>query len=242
MSSRGGSTYPSLLPSETSVVSDMPLTFVSGIFDLSTMHTVGTTEIATRLVDIVVVDPRQWLESQDSSRDCYNVNNTWSCKEYDAARCNLGPCVRTYSADILSGSFQETFVSATPVDCWALSPRYEFLAVVNTECLSDVEKTGLRDAGYYHEPNKRWLRYNLTFNPAVVNSFIFPSSMLTQNRLYDIHEMIVVPLLTMYLDLFFSGMISGFRARGEILDFDGPQNLQSTLVIITSHFETFPIL
>lgn len=66
--------------------------------------------------------------------------------------------------------------------------------------------------------------------------------MLTQNRLYDIHEMIVVPLLTMYLDLFFPGMISRFRARGEILDFDGPQNLQSTLVIITSHFETFPIL
>lgn len=206
------------------------------------MHTIGTTEIATRLVDIMVVDPRQWLESQDSPRDCQNDNNTWSCKGYDAARCNLGPFVRNYSADILSGSFQETFVSATPVDCWALSPRYEYLAVVNTEGLSDVEKTGLRDAGYYLEPNKRWLRYNLTFNPAVVNSSIFPSSMLTQNCLYDIHEMIVVPLLTMYLDLFFSGMISGFRARGEILDFDGPQNLQSTLVIITSHFETFPIL
>ncbi len=206
----------------------MPSTFASGIFNLSTMHTVGTTEIATRLVDIIVVDPRQWLESQDSPRDCQNDNNTWSCKEYDAARCNLGPCVRTYSADISSGSFQKTFVSATPVDCWALSPRYELLAVVNTECLSGVEKTGLRDAGYYHEPNKRWLRYNLTFNPAVVNSFIFPSSMLTHNCLYAIHEMIVlrVPLWTMYLDHFFPGMISGFRTRGEILVFDGPQNLQ----------------
>jgi len=205
-------TLLSYLPSDTSVVSDMPSTFASGIFNLSTMHTVGTTENATRLVDIIVVDPRQWLESQDSSRDCHHVNNTWSCKKYGAARCNLGPCVRTYSADISAGGFQKTFVSATPVDCWALSPSYEFLAVVNTEFLSDVEKTGLHDAGYYLEPNKRWLRYNLTFNLAVVNSFIFPSSMLTQNCLYDIHEMIVLPLLTMYLDLLFPGMISGFRA------------------------------
>ena len=91
--------------------------FASGSFNLSTMHTVGTTEIATRLVDIMVVDPRQWLESQDSSRDCHNVNNMWSCKGYGAARCNLRPCVRTYSADISAGSFQVTFVSATPVDC-----------------------------------------------------------------------------------------------------------------------------
>ena len=132
----------------------MPLTFVSGIFDLSTMHTVEATKIATRLVDIIVVDPLQWLESQVSSHDCHNVNNTWSCKECGAARYNLGPCVRTYSADISSGSFQVTFVSATLVYCWALSLRYEFLAVVNTECLSDVEKIGLHDAGYYLEFNK----------------------------------------------------------------------------------------
>jgi len=111
--------------------------------------------------------------------------------------------VRTYSADISSGTFQETFVSATPVDCWALSPRYEFLVVVNKECLSDVEKTGLHDAGYHLEPNKGWLRYNLTFNTAVVNSSIFPSSMLTHNCLYGIHEMVVLPLWTMYLVHFF---------------------------------------
>jgi len=66
--------------------------------------------------------------------------------------------------------------------------------------------------------------------------------MLMHNCLYAIHEKVVLPLWSMYLDLFFSGMISGFRARGEILDFDGPQNLQSTLLITTSHFETFRIL
>ena len=87
-----------------------------------------------------------------------------------------------------------------------------------------------------------WLRYNLTFISAVVNSSTFPSSMLMHNCLYAIHEKVVLPLWTMYLVHLFSGRISGFRARGEILDFDGPQNLQSTLVIITSHFETFSIL
>lgn len=66
--------------------------------------------------------------------------------------------------------------------------------------------------------------------------------MLMHNCLYAIHEKVVLPLWSMYLDIFFSGMISGFRARGEILDFDGPQNLQSTLLITTSHFETFRIL
>jgi len=71
-------TLLSYLPSGTSLISDMPSTFASGIFNLSTMHTGGTTEDATRLVDIIVVDPRQRLQSQDSTRNCQNDNNTWS--------------------------------------------------------------------------------------------------------------------------------------------------------------------
>ncbi|KAI1339096.1 hypothetical protein F5Y15DRAFT_93766 [Xylariaceae sp. FL0016] len=88
-------------------------------------------------------------------------NNTWTCKNYGAATCNLYPCVQTYSADIHTGVLSENIVSEDTV--WSYTSTNSMGSVVDIQCLNNAEKQSLRRSGYSFTDDTEILGFNLTY-------------------------------------------------------------------------------
>lgn len=187
-----------------------------------------------------------------------STNDTWYCKGYGAASCSLAPCVRTYTSTMKAGQLYETSVSTSnqTLSSWGYmvpdSPESSvppnFLSMVDTTCLSEVERLSLLKAGYHLDPSTRWLAYNLTFDPDdsgltcqdtandsnnifpqcqnVSSHAPFPESMLSHECLY-ILDNICWGSLGEYLDDYFQGTVEGEVGLDSIDVIKGPQNLQT---------------
>ena len=166
---------------------------------------------------------------------CQNGNSSWYCLGYGAARCTLNPCIRTYTASIESGAFRENLVSQTEdTNIWA-STRvndtndYDF-ATIDTKCISPAEHSRLFAAGYLIDPAKRWLPYNLTFDPTLPGNSSFPSSMFQKDHecVYVMDTFTARSLWAQYLATFLNGTVSGATNDFGAIDvYNGSQNLQT---------------
>ena len=77
-----------------------------------------------------------------------------------AASCSLFPCVRTYTAKVEGGRFNETLLSVAKN--WLYAPNsIDMAATVNVKCLNANDRKSLIDAGYEIE-GKSWVPYNIT--------------------------------------------------------------------------------
>ncbi|KAL6716055.1 hypothetical protein ACLMJK_007017 [Lecanora helva] len=163
-------------------------------------------------------------QSQVFNETCHSGNSSWFCLGYGAARCTLNPCIRTYTASIDLGIFQEKLLSQTnDTSIWAST------LVIDTSCISPAEHSMLVAAGYAIDPAKRWLPYNLTFNASSQGNSTFPSSMLQKDHecIYAIDSFLVYDLWEEYLAPFFEGTVSGATNEYGLIDWwEGPQTLQ----------------
>lgn len=141
----------------------------------------------------------------------------------------MGPCVKTYTADITVGNFSETVVEESPVDPWGFateSAHFPVYATVDTHCINEEEKSELENANYIIDPKQRWLPYNITFYPTDVSNETFPYSLLLHNCLYAIDGPFVGSIWEYYLGTtFFNGTAQGVWGESGISTYNGPQNL-----------------
>jgi hypothetical protein len=83
-----------------------------------------------------------------------------------AASCSLFPCVRTYSARVDQGRWQETLLSTSKE--WDQTPGLDHITV-NVDCLDSNDQALLRDAGYNYE-GKSWIPYDPSIDQTFGNS------------------------------------------------------------------------
>ena len=233
-------------------------TYPGATFNLSTMavdtqeHEVGN----SYRVEVIIAKQMKLFDPANGEPptgcNASATNDTWYCKGYGAASCSLAPCVRTYTSTVEAGQLHETGTSTSnnTLSSWgyiiqapgdSLWPQYS--SMVDTTCLSDYERLSLVKAGYYLDPNSRWLAYNLTFDPDPSNSQClnisssqclrapddtsFPRSMLVNECLYVFDNLFVGTLWEDYLEYFFNGTIEGEGDSSAIEVIKGPQNLQT---------------
>ena len=190
-----------------------------------------------QVVDFIVaedasdIDQAQRKLNLRDDEQCAPDNSSWYCRGYGAARCAMGPCVKTYTASFTVGNFSEAVVEESPVDVWGLTfndstyppPIY---ATVDTHCINDNEKSELEVANYIIDPQERWLPYNITFVPTDISNDSFPYSLLLHKCLYAIDYGFVSGLWEYYLgNIFFTGTVEGATGAGLDDRYTGPQNL-----------------
>ena len=171
-------------------------------------------------------------------------NNTWRCRQYGAAFCDLHPCVRTYTARMSAGVLHEEQISQSPYDQkWGLDDAGAYQApfvgnptwgMVDLKCVNPSERRFLIRKGYAINPNDRWLAYNITFNvsqqisPSQIEEF--PYSLLAHNCMYTMDSLFTSSLWSDYLPWFFQSTINGSTPYGytsPVTLIQGPQVLQT---------------
>ncbi|KAF3014700.1 hypothetical protein E8E14_006122 [Neopestalotiopsis sp. 37M] len=159
-------------------------------------------------------EPADWDKDLTGCSDA-QTNNTWYCRGYGAASCLLQPCVRTYTASVDAGQVVEAMVDRSdPALVWGYAEvahnttdggivvAKDIWGLVDKTCINDDEHQQLAAAGYELSGDKRWLGYNITFDPAGMSSddgLTFPGSLLTHKCLYLIDANFVNNLWTQLL-------------------------------------------
>ena len=168
------------------------------------------------------------LPNHTSNTTCDGDHSDWTCQYYGAAVCTMIACIRTYTGAISVGNFDEKLVADWNGTIWVLSqvsPNY--LATIDTECITFPERNYLEDAGYYIDPEVRWLPYNLTFDLSPVGNSSPPFSMLQHGCLYTFDQGKDYTFGANYLNYFFNGTITQHTARDDKPQhYDGPECLQ----------------
>ena len=208
--------------------------------NLSTWDVSSLSESIVNVVDFIVaedafdIDQAQrkliFRDDEQFAPGCAPDNSSWYCRGYGAARCAMGPCVKTYTASFTVGNFQEAVVEESPVDLWGLatidSNPLPIYATVDTHCINDNEKSELEIANYIIDPQERWLPYNITFFPTDISNDSFPFSLLLHKCLYAIDYPFVSGLWEYYLgNIFFTGTVQGAFGAAVNDRYIGPQSL-----------------
>lgn len=200
-----------------------------------------STPVFRNPIDVLAVSSHisrniNFLKGPVPPNNCVNpsASGNWSCDNYAAATCSMNFCVRTYKSIISAGNLEERLVSQTdlPDIVGQATSGVFFLSVIDTDCISAEEKSALRSAGYEMPVGTPWLPYkNATFKPVErppLNAS-FPESMLERSCVYSVDGFLDSSLWSMFLNGFFNGTVSGLPSiaiQGDILRYDGPQNLQ----------------
>ena len=200
-----------------------------------------STPVFRNPIDVLTVsshDRRQidLLKGPVPPDNCVNPSATgaWSCDDYAAATCSMNFCVRTYKSIVSAGNLEETLISQTglPNVIGQATSGVFFLSLIDTSCISSGERTALQAAGYEMPVGTPWLPYkNATFKPLErppLNAS-FPESMLERNCVYSVDGFLDSSLWSVFLKDFFNGTVKGLPSvaiQGDILRYDGPQNLQ----------------
>ena len=187
-------------------------------------------------IDPATGGPPEGCDSSTSS------NQTWRCRGYGAANCQMYPCVRSYSAEVTNGLLTETLVEETlSADTFSLGIETGglYAATLNATCLTDGERDSLSAAGYQIDPKEKWIPYNLTVAPVMStddaknasSAESFPESMLARGCAYIMDEVFVESLVSVYLGnagVFNGNLIGQWNPEGGgIAMFTGPDVLQS---------------
>ena len=154
-------------------------------------------------------------------------NNTWYCKGYGVASCDLFPCVRSYTSMTSAGELQEIRDSAVDSTgfIWGNAPEQaipphqtaplllsvSYISIVDTKCLSVSERQNLVRSNYSLDQDTRWLPYNMTFDPSgnLIANASFPQSMLAHGCLYAFDVSFIDNLQSTYMEALFTGIVQG---------------------------------
>lgn len=116
--------------------------------------------------------------------DCNTTaaSNSWHCRGYGVAVCEMQPCVRTYNATVTAGQLEERVISNSGSSAWVVNP-YTEIGMLDTHCVSDAEKGALVQKGYQFDDSSQWLGYNASASWEHEDDELV-SSLLSHNCLY----------------------------------------------------------
>ena len=179
-------------------------------------------------------------------------NNTWRCRGYGAATCQVYPCVRSYNVSVENGAVKETVVSTagslSSYDEGNLTSSrvfgrgggpnsYDsaFYSTVNKTCLHEDDRVSLRKAGYpVDDTSSVWMpyrffpyphddfRYSL-LTPNASAATKFPQTMIQRSCVY-----IMSADATGFGDIFDGTLVrNNLLGTGIVGSWTGPQILQT---------------
>jgi hypothetical protein len=91
------------------------------------------------------------------------TNDTWYCKGYGAARCELSPCVKTYKVDISGGSLVESLDGPANLS-FGESGESGFVSTVPADCLNSRQRQSLIELGYSIGEDTSWIPYSVSID------------------------------------------------------------------------------
>ena len=105
------------------------------------------------------------LDSSYQREGCSDAatNDTWYCKGYGAARCELSPCVKTYKADISGGSLVESLDGPANLSFGEVGEN-AFVSTVPADCLNSRQRQSLIELGYSIAEDTSWIPYNVSID------------------------------------------------------------------------------
>ena len=90
--------------------------------------------------------------------------DSWVTKKYGAASCQLNPCVRKYSAEVVNGNMTETMLSESSE--WGYSPLASYQkpcwSMLEVSCLNRTEKANLRSRKYIFNDTQHFIPFNFS--------------------------------------------------------------------------------
>lgn len=174
----------------------------------------------------VPIDPSTGLEFQG----CNGTNDTWPCTGYGAARCNLHPCVKTFSATVKAGKVHETLVST--IQSWGTSESLFAATILDSACLTPGDRKELQASGYNITKNQRLQPFNMpgAYNSTKSDRPNMPLVDELQKRgcIYSI-DATFMNSISGWLSGTFDGVASGppIAPESPVGEFSGPQVVQS---------------
>lgn len=155
------------------------------------------------------------------------TNDTWYCKGYGAARCELSPCVKTYKADISGGSLVESVEGPANLSFGGLGVS-GFASTVPADCLNSRQRQSLIELGYPIEGNTRWIPYNVSIDRFTGDWDTFENlsnaskAIVPKECIYEIYEP-----SQMSIGYFLSNLFNGAIIPDGNSGFGGPSVLQA---------------
>jgi hypothetical protein len=179
-----------------------------------------------------------------------STNKTWTCQGSGAAKCMLGPCVRTYNGSIVQNQISEQLVDhSDPRLQWQASPsRTGFpgntstadyvLGLVDLACVSTADKQSIAAQNYTFNSTTRWLPYSFNYT-AGHNDTDFPASLLTHRCLYLYSTFFIDSMYSVFLYAFYTGTLLGtVQSTDQLINSYGPRLLEVTYDNANGSFET----
>ena len=177
-------------------------------------------------------------------------NKTWTCQGYGAAKCMLGPCVRTYNAFITNNEISEALIDksdprllwGSSIDSTGLPGDSQYVSgLVDLHCVSQVDKQKLSAQNYTFNSTTRWLPYSLTYyaNDNGTQSPPFPGSMLANGCVYLFQSLFLMSMWDVFFQDFYSGSLLGtVQLTDQLVNVDGPRLLEITYDTANGSFAT----
>ncbi|OAL53836.1 hypothetical protein IQ07DRAFT_321033 [Pyrenochaeta sp. DS3sAY3a] len=190
---------------------------------------------------------------RDSCGNATHPAEPWRCRGYGAAACAIGPCIKTYKANMTNGVLEETLIHQTgPGEHWDANTNPRKRALVDLQCGSQAQKEWLRNSGLTVGNDTRWRGLNVSM--VVLDALDSPIGQCPTDDTRDEACLPVLDLLksgcvyaygqtfmtafelTVLLDL--TGLINGFLdAPTTISSYNGPQILQHVYNFGSLEFE-----
>lgn len=83
----------------------------------------------------------------------------WQVPTFAAYRCEILPCVKTYSSSIVKSLIDERLESE-----YIIPESDEYYRVADLKCMNTSQRQQLQDLGYHIKADQRWLPYNVTIS------------------------------------------------------------------------------
>jgi Protein of unknown function (DUF3176) len=179
-------------------------------------------------------------------------NNTWTCQGYGAAKCMLGPCVRTYNASINNNIITEYLLdnsdpqlawggSMNPTGILGDSSEHFVNGLVDLRCVTEDDRQKLLAQNYTFNSTTRWLPYSFSYdsNATMTQNPPFPGSMLANGCVYLSDEFFEMSLWDVFLYDFYTGTLLGtVQDSDQLISVDGPRLLEITYDNANGSFST----
>ncbi|KAF2017596.1 hypothetical protein BU24DRAFT_420637 [Aaosphaeria arxii CBS 175.79] len=100
---------------------------------------------------------------RDSCGNATHPAEPWRCRGYGAAACTIGPCIKTYNANMTNGVLKETLIHQTgPGEHWDANTNPRLRALVDLQCGSQAQKDWVRNSGLAVGDDARWRGLNVS--------------------------------------------------------------------------------
>ncbi|ETS87796.1 hypothetical protein PFICI_01624 [Pestalotiopsis fici W106-1] len=170
-------------------------------------------------------DEHRDLATGKKKTDCSSINppDNWRCGQTGAATCSLSPCVRLYNATVSNGQLTERLVDQSGSVFWGSTDGNSGLAILDTECVTNQEKTDLQNQGVVFNSTGRWLPLNArpewtSLSDSFTTAMNLTERLFHRQCLYYMGTGFVKSMAPFVIGSYFTGTLAGVGGKGGGID------------------------